>query len=1207
MPRLTLHLSFLLTLTLPLAAQTLPITTNLKLHLDASSLSSLPNNATVTSWPDLATTYIPGDTAQNATLTNGLGTPKFISSDPLLGNKPAVSFAGTDALGFAGSLGLNSAEAAQPFTVFVVATNNKTAISPAISIGDIHNGISDGAAGASLKCDLSTTAAGLRFNDGSRLFGTGNFEANKYHIGMFRMAAGETYAAGTFRSDNRTATQSSVANGTRTPNFADEGYHIGAGINSANGNLEERMNGRIAEILFYNRALTETESNQVGLYLTQKYSLTTNYTPPGPDTRPNVLLILMDDTGWSDLGCYGGEAHTPRIDALAANGVRFRNFHNTARCSTTRAALLTGNYTHQVAQNPGASLPDLRTDNNITIPELLRDKGYRTYMAGKWHLGTDPGERTTDRGFQHVFGFGAQASGSGADYWDESQYTLKSLDNEIPQRTYPANTFYQSDAIADHAIDFIDHHLAKSDSSKFFLYLPFNPPHFSLQAPAALADTYMATYAQGWDVVRQARYDRMRALGIIDATYPEAPFSDTPYNTNPVIQPVPAWNTLDADRKADLVRRMALYTAMIDRVDYSIGRVIDRLQTANLLDNTIVLLMTDNGGNAEGGVFGKSYGTNNRAPLTGNELTNAGQRGMNDNLWLGGGWANVCNVPFRYYKRFSHEGGIRTPLIVHWPAGIVQPNRWTDQNGHLIDIMATIAAATGSPVPTTFAGHTVLPPEGTSLLPILQNQATFPRQLGYEHESTRAWVDGEWKLVTKTFASTDGTSPANALELYHITTDPTELHNLAATEPERLKAMVTAWNAWATRVGVPTGRLLHTPIATPAPLSTDLFVDNFNRDDSVDADEDSQGMSGSRVPPIGANNAYYEGFEGSGTADSIQISEGALQVAVGVGMAENGISHNFIGQDIIDAGGFSVQMNIRAISDTTGTQPADRYLGFGVGLNKTEASLGSDISGPNSFRGSTTNPTGKADFFIDLDLNGNLKAWRKGQLIATVNVGKTTGTLTAKFALTGFTTTSNVEVTVFFEGKAIDLNPADPNSITQSFTWDANDMNYIGISGRANEYTELDNLAIRKLPLADTLSTEHAIQKGLAGTDTAPNADPDHDGRPNFLEWATGTDPNVPDTNLAPITLLEATPSNSTLRFQSRRLTQATQSDLDYTILISEDLEHWTPITPLTISSPTPIPNNPGYETVELQLPPTSFTGTNTLFVIIDTKPKQGT
>ncbi len=1193
---------------LPATAQAPPVTAGLKVQLDAGGLANLSSGEIVTSWPDSAVGLIPGDAAQDAVLAHGLGAPKFIAADPVFGGKPAVEFTGADALGFAGSLGLATGEGAQPFTVFVVATSEATAIAPAFSFGDIKNNVADGTLGASMKCDISVADAGLRFNGGNRLFGPA-FEPDRARIGMYRMGVGTTYGEAIFRSDNRAKVPTNVTAAGETLNLLDEGYHVGAGMTANSGVLNELADGRIAEILFYNRELSDAEANEVGFHLEQKYGLDTAYTDPAvadppQDPRPNVVLILLDDLGWSDIGCYGGEARTPRMDALAAQGLRFRNFHNTARCSTTRAALLTGAYTQQVAQVPGASLPNLRTDNNITIPELLFNNGYRTYMAGKWHLGTAPYERTTSRGFQHVVGIGTFASGHGVDYWDEGAHNIVSAENEIPLRDYPDGTFHHSDALGDYGVDFLDHHFAKNDGASFFLYLPYNPPHFALQAPAALADTYMDIYDDGWDVVREARYNRMLAEGIIDTTYLNSPFSDSPYNDTlgAAIQPVPAWDSLAADRKADLIRRMALYSAMIEQVDQSIGRVIDRLDAEGQLDNTIVMVMSDNGGNAEGGMFGQTFGQNNHPPLTGAQLTNMGQPGANDNLWLGGGWANVNNTPFRYYKRYSHEGGIRTPLIVHWPDGIANPGRWTDQNSHLVDIMKTLVDITGVTFPQTFAGHTVVQPEGASLVPVFDNQPEFPRQLGYEHESTRAWVDGDWKLVTKTFSSTDGSSPAHMLELYNMADDPTELNNLAASNTQRVRAMVDAWNAWATRVGVPQDRLLDLPQPTSSTLPGDLFKDNFNRPYSTDADASQDGMTGSLIPPMGAGSAYYEGYEGSGLPDSIQILDGRMQLAVGPGMSETGLMHNFIGQDIIDAGGFSVEMTVTAIN-STGTDLGDRYGGFGVGLTETEAAGGGEIGTPVTFRGRTSNPVGQADFFVDLDLNGNLKAWSHGQLIATVPVGATTGTLTAKFALDGFSTTSTVEVTAFFNGQPVDLDGADPNSITRTFSWEHDNQNYIGLSARGTGYVGIDNLAIRKLPLADGLSLAHAVAAGLEEDDTAPGADPDGDGRPNFLEWAIGTDPAVPDAGVTPMTLVTIDPGADRFRFEIRRLESRDAAGVEYVVMVSDDLEDWTSVDAVAVSVPQPIAGKPGYETVELELPAGLVDGKTRLFALISVTP----
>jgi arylsulfatase A-like enzyme len=240
---------------------------------------------------------------------------------------------------------------------------------------------------------------------------------------------------------------------------------------------------------------------------------------------PNVLVVLIDDMGFSDLGCYGGEARTPNIDSLAVGGLRFRNFHNTARCSPTRMALLTGLYTHQAATVPGDSLPPLRTDNNITMAEVLREAGYRTYMAGKWHLGNGAGQIPRNRGFQHVFGMGSSQSGSGADFWKRDAYSFSSEGGEIPARSYTTNAyaFHQTDAIGDYAVDFLNHHFGQADGASFFMYLPFNAPHFDIEADKARAEftpaggqSYLDLYTQGWDIVRSNRYQRMLSAGIIN-------------------------------------------------------------------------------------------------------------------------------------------------------------------------------------------------------------------------------------------------------------------------------------------------------------------------------------------------------------------------------------------------------------------------------------------------------------------------------------------------------------------------------------------------------------------------------------------------------------------------------------------------------------------------------------------------------------------
>ncbi|MCF7816681.1 MAG: arylsulfatase [Kiritimatiellales bacterium] len=912
--------------------------------------------------------------------------------------------------------------------------------------------------------------------------------------------------------------------------------------------------------------------------------------PPVVQTRPDIIVMLVDDMGYSDFGCYGGEARTPNIDALATSGLRFRDFHNTARCSPTRAALLTGNYTHQVVTVPGDSLPPLREDNNSTIAEVLKAEGYRTYMAGKWHLGATVGKVPWVRGFRQVFGFTPSGAGAGADYWDSTDYKFTSESNEIPTRVYGTNAyeFYQTDALADYSLDFINHHQSKGDAAPFFLYLPFNAPHFSIAAPLSLAEytppggqSYSDIYSQGWDVVRQNRYNRMLSLGVIDGTFSLAPTSDTPYNGGGAYWAVPAWNTLAADRKADLTRRMALYTAMIDKIDGTVGRIVEHLQLTGRFDNTLIFLLSDNGGNAEGGLYGSAFGTANHAPLTGTDLDNMGQPFVGDGIHIGGGWANVANTPFRYYKRYSHEGGIRTPLIVHWPEGIANPGRWSNQTGHLIDIMRTVVDVTGATFPTQYNGHVVLPMEGESLVPIFNDGPEFDRQIGFEHESTRAWRDGRWKLVTKTFTTTDWSSFADTLELYDMLTDPTELNNVAMDHPDRLVAMVNAWNAWAQRVGVPSERLLSLPkLSGPGMQSTDLLLDTFNRNDLSDIDATTNGVSGAIawLP----NAVHYEGYEGPKTPDNIQVFGGALRMAVGAGMSESGIMNNFTNQSILDAGGFVVEMDVTAINSGT-SQPMDRYAGFGVGMTATEAAAGSDISGTKSFRGSTNNPIGKADFFVDLDVDGNVKVWSNGTLLDTVSAGATNGRLTAAFALGSFSAGAPVEASVYFNGVRLDINTANPNSMTRIFNWQNTAKNYIGLSARATDHAEIDNLSIRTFPLGSSLASGYALAAGLSGSDAANDSDPDGDGRSNYLEWLIGSDPTVADADIRPLTLLSVPVSAGQVRFGMRRLVDAASAGVGYNVYSSTNLVDWV-LEAATEVSAVPIPENPDYEEANLEI-----------------------
>ncbi len=946
---------------------------------------------------------------------------------------------------------------------------------------------------------------------------------------------------------------------------------------------------------------TGTEENHIGLDARDGTGVTFDnfavetWTPVPPPEGPNVVVILADDLGWGDLGSYGGEIATPHLDALAADGVRFRQFYNSARCSPTRVSLLTGLYPQQGAVNPAAALPDLRNDNNVTFAELLGSQGYRTYLAGKWHLGNGA-YLPENRGFQHVWRMG-DGQANNTNQWNQSAYTLVSQNNEIAFRDYTGSgaQFYQTDAIGDYGTDFVNHSVAKGDDRPFAMFLSFGAPHFPIQAPAELADAYQETYARGWDVLRRERYDRQLAMGVIDERYPFLPRGGVgPHQQEPIVA-IPAWDPLSAARKADSTRRMALYAAMVEKLDENVGKVVERLRETNRLDDTLILFMSDNGGNHERGVFGTWTGPADPGPLTGQALADMGQPGpsgtANDGIHYGGAWSNVSNSPLKLSKHFTHEGGIRSPLIAHWPDGFEAENVWAETPVHLIDIMATIVDATGADYPETFNNHPVLPLEGESLLPLLRGESIPERSLFVEHEANRMVRKGKWKLVTEAWTAHDNEFRAHQRLLYDMDADPGETVNLAAQHPEKVVELVDEWNAWATRVGLPAARQIPPPPVnvTPGPTAGDLFVDTFNRADNVNIDDSAEGMAGSRVPPIGTGAAWFEGFEGSGTG-SLQIADNILQMATGAGMSETGVDHNFIGPDILAAGGFSVSLRVLQIESEL-SDLANRYAGFGVGLNAADAAAGNDIGTHDpanpAIRGNGGGNPGRADCFVELDLNGNVKLWTGGTLRATVPVGKTAGTITAAFECDSFAAGSTVTVSLWFDGEPLDLGTAG------TFTWSESDANHVALSARASAHVWVDNFAVRRLPLAGAWAIDHAISAGLDGADSAPDADPDGDGLPNFGEWAFGTNPARADGEVAATSIvLEA----GSLRFAHRRLAAFAAAGAGFRYHVSEDLEAWTEVFPSQVAA-TALPASEGYEAVSLELPAADWNGKPKLFV----------
>lgn len=528
----------------------------------------------------------------------------------------------------------------------------------------------------------------------------------------------------------------------------------------------------------------------------------------GPVVKPNVLLILADDLGWSDLGCYGGEIKTPVLDALAAGGVKFTQFYNSARCCPSRASLLTGLYPHQahvglMTQDRGVDSPGYRgtlQSDSVTLAEVLRDAGYHTSMVGKWHLHQAKTDvKPTDRGFQEFYGM----LGGFNSCWDESPFYSRWPRDRTPrQYTAPKDglpgTFYASDVFADYSLDFIA--TARRAQKPFFLYLAFNAPHFPLHAHESDIAKYEAMYfAKGWDVIRAERLDQLKKLKLVPADLTLTPRSPVPAKSFAKPSPYagkenPAWSSLPEDRRRDLARRMAVYAAMVDRMDQAIGRIVADLKANGQFDNTLILFLSDNGACWEWDPLGFDGSSSPKNILhKGADIAKLGQPG--DYISYGSGWANASNTPWRLYKHFSHEGGIRTPLIAHWPAGIKARGELRTQPGHLIDLMPTLVEMAGAKYPATRNDTAIQPMEGSSLLPVFTADSPIVRNapLFFEHDGSRGVRDNEWKLVSLV---------GDAWELYNLSADPAEMRNLASSQPERVQSMSAAWLAWAKRTNV---------------------------------------------------------------------------------------------------------------------------------------------------------------------------------------------------------------------------------------------------------------------------------------------------------------------------------------------------------------------------------------------------------------------
>ena len=534
------------------------------------------------------------------------------------------------------------------------------------------------------------------------------------------------------------------------------------------------------------------------------------------DERPNIILIMSDDMGYSDIGCYGGEIHTPNLDRLAGDGLRFTQFYNTARCCPTRATLLTGLYAHQAGVGHmmgNYGLPQYQGELNrkcVTIAEVLKPAGYRTYISGKWHVTPYKANEIANpnisnwplqRGFDQFYG---TIHGAGS-FFDPSSLTRNNRyitpDNDPD---YKPETYYYTDAISDNAVRYIEDHKREADGQPFFMYVSYTAAHWPMHALPRDIAKYEGKYDGGYTPSRKARIKKLKSLGLLPDAWD-------------VVPQVGNWENVKL--KEWEAACMEVYAAMVDNMDQGIGRIVKALQDADQFDNTLVMYFQDNGGCAETFGRGKLVGPLKRPakptlpPMGKDDLQTQMvppksrdgyplRRGdgvmpgpAETEVGYGRNWANVSNTPFREYKHWVHEGGISTPLVAHWPKGIKGKNRWFRTPSHLIDLMATCVDLGKASYPKTKNGEEIIPMEGISLRPAFEGTALKRgKPIYFEHEGNRAVRDGKWKLVAK--------GVRGAWELYDMEKDRTEMHNLATKQPGITARMAAQYKQWAEERGV---------------------------------------------------------------------------------------------------------------------------------------------------------------------------------------------------------------------------------------------------------------------------------------------------------------------------------------------------------------------------------------------------------------------
>ncbi len=508
-------------------------------------------------------------------------------------------------------------------------------------------------------------------------------------------------------------------------------------------------------------------------------SLTLGAAAVSAAAKPNFLVILADDLGWSDLGCYGGEIETPNLDALAAGGLRFTQFYNTARCWPTRSALMSGYYPQQIRRDalPGLSGRGfggggVRQEWAWLIPQRLKPLGYRAYHSGKWHVDGD----VIAGGFDHSY----LLKDAGRFFNPKAH----ALDDQALPPVEKDSGYYTTTAITGHAIAHLQEHASRHPEAPFFYFLAYTAPHFPLHALPGDIAKYEKRYLEGWDKLRQERHQRQQKLGLTSAPLsalepeigPPYDFPDAIEQLGPgeINRPLP-WDQLTDEQKKFQAGKMAIHAAMIDRMDQEIGRVLEQLKTMNAFDNTLIVFLSDNGASAE--IMVRDDGHDPAAPM-GSAATH---------LCLGPGFSSAANTPFRRHKTWVHEGGISTPFIAHWPSGIADKNALRAAPAHVIDLAPTVLQLAGAPVAAR-PGAPALP--GRSLVPVFASNDAAPHDaLWFYHEDNRALRQGDWKIVAD--------NQTKDWSLYNLTEDRAEQNDLASQHLERVQRMAAHWQALA--------------------------------------------------------------------------------------------------------------------------------------------------------------------------------------------------------------------------------------------------------------------------------------------------------------------------------------------------------------------------------------------------------------------------